>query len=384
MTSLLRYALRSLARRPATAALLAVSLGLAAGLPGAVRAVIAAFERELTARAGAAPLVLGAKGSGADLVLHALYFRTAPPGGMTLADRMAFDRLKLAESAPVLARATARGVPVVGTDGGYFRLRELVLASGGPIGRLGDCVLGAEAAGRLGLGPGGTFASDPENLFSRSGGVPVRLNVVGVLAPTGTADDGAAFVSLETAWLIAGLGHAHASVAAIHAHEEGIGTDPDAGFLEVTDDNVGRFHFHGNRDRFPLTAVIARPRDEKARLLLAARYLGREGGVQLAEADRVVSELLEVALRLRRLFDANAAATAVTAAMLCASVVALTLRLRRGEIRTMGRLGLSRGRIAALVGLEFGLIALAAVLIAAGVAWAASLWAPALFRWLVL
>lgn len=382
MTTLLRLALRSLARRPTTAALLAASLGLAFGLPGATRAIVAAFEQELRGRADTAPLVLGAKGSRSDLVLHALYFGSVPPGEITAADRKAFDRQQLAESAPLLAKATARGVPVIGTDGSYFRLRKLVLAAGGPIKRLGDCVLGSEAADRLGRRPGGRLATDARNLFSLSGGVPVRLRVVGVLAPTGTADDDAAFVSLETAWLIEGLGHSHANPQ--QSHDGNPDQDPARGFIEVTDENVGRFHFHGSRDRFPLTAVIARPRDEKARLLLVGRYLDGKQGVQLAEADRVVRELLDVALRLRRLFDASAAATALTALLLSGTVVALTLRLRRAEIRTMSRIGLSRGRIALLLGTEFGLIALTAILIAAGVTFAASAAAPTLFRWLVL
>lgn len=379
---LLRLALRSLARRPMTAALLAVSLGLAFGLPGAVRAIVAAFERELGERAEAAPLVLGAKGSRSDLVLHALYFGTAPPGEITVADRKALDRRQLADSAPLLVKATARGMPVVGTDGGYFRLRQLVLAAGGPIERLGDCVLGSDAADRLDLRPGDHLATDLQNLFSLSGGVPVRLQVTGVMAATGTADDSAAFVSLETAWLVQGLGHSHANPT--RPHDGSPDQDPAGGYLEVTDQNVGGFHFHGDRDRFPLTAVIARPRDEKARLLLVGHYLDGKQGVQLAEADRVVRELLDIALRLRRLFDANAAATALTALLLSGTVIALTLRLRQAETRTMTRLGLSRARIALLLGAEFGLIGVVAILVAAGVTFAASAAAPMLFRWLVL
>jgi len=382
MTAVFRFALRSLARRPATAMLLAVSLGLAFGLPGAVRAVVTAFDRELRSRAAAAPLVLGEKGSGSDLVLHALYFQGSPPGRITVADRKAFDRNELAGSVPILAGATARGVPVVGTDVGYFRLRGLWLSAGGPAARMGDAVVGADAARQLGLAPGGKPATDPENLFGRSGGVPVRLRVVGVLRPTGTADDSAVFVSLETAWLIAGLGHAHAASAAGHKHEDGT-TANAGGFVEVTDENVRRFHFHGNRDRFPLTAVLTRPRDEKARLLLVGRYLNAER-VQLAEGDRVVARLLDVALRLKRLFDAHAAATLATSLLLCGTVIALTVRLRGSEIRTMGRLGISRPRIVALIAVEFGMIAAGAAVVAAGVAYGAAAAAPALFRWLVL
>ncbi|HEX6985919.1 MAG TPA: ABC transporter permease [Planctomycetaceae bacterium] len=379
---ILRFAFRSLARRSVTAVLLVICLGVAFGLPGAVRSVVAAFEQELTTRAEAVPLVLGAKGSRADLVLHALYFRTAPPGEITVADWQAFGRDAPAEIAPLCVRATARGVPVVGTDGTYFRLRGLALASGDPLTRLGDCVLGAEAADRLGLGPGDRLATDIESLFSLSGGVPVRLRVVGVMAPTGSADDAAAFVSLETAWLVAGLGHTHANPR--EEHDEPPTSDAAEGYIEVTDENVGRFHFHGNRNRFPLTAVIAEPRDAKARLLLVGRYLDGRGDVQLAEADRVLREILGMALRLRRLFDVNAAVTVAATLLLCGAVVALTVRLRWSEVRTMDRLGLSRGRIVVLFAVEFGVVALAAAVLAGGITAGAGAAAPALFRWLVL
>ncbi len=382
MTAIARFALRSLGRRPLTAVLLATSLGIAFGLPGAIRAVVSAFEQDLTARADAAPLVLGSSGSRSDLVLHALYFQNEPPGEIRLSDKKSLDRENLAETVPLCVRATVRGLPVVGTDGGYFKLRKLSLGSGRPITRLADCVLGSEAADRLGLLTGGTVATDPKNLFGASGGVPVRLRITGVLAPTGTADDSAAFVSLDTAWLVAGLGHAHASRAGGHVHPEGAEPVP-SGFIEVTDENVKRFHFHGNKDRFPLTAVIAVPKDNEARLLLFARYAVRDDGPALVESDRVLQDILGTAVRVRRLFDANAAVTATATILLSVAVVALTLRLRGSEVHTMHRLGLSRSRIAALFGTEFGVIAAGAALLAVAIAVAARSAAPALLEWFV-
>ncbi|MGC1274915.1 MAG: ABC transporter permease [Planctomycetaceae bacterium] len=378
----LRLGLRSLARRPVTAALLVFGLGVAFGLPGAVRAVVAAFEQELTSRADAAPMVAGAQGSRADLVLHALYFRTAPPDEITVADWKSLAVVTRGITAPLCVKATARGAPVVGTNGAYFRLRNLLLASGEPLVRLGDCVLGAEAADRLGVGPGDRLATDVDSLFSLGGGVPVRLRVVGVMAATGSADDSAVFVSLDTAWLVAGLGHSHAGQPPDRTGPAA--SEPADGFIEVTDENAGRFHFHGNRGRFPLTAVLVEPHDEKERLRLIGRYLDGTGDVQLAEADRVLRNIFDVALRLRRLFDVNALVTAIATLLLCGAVVALTIRLRQAEVRTMNRLGLSRSRIAALFAVEFGYVGIGAAVLATVITLAASAAAPALFRWLVL
>lgn len=380
MIFLARYALRSLARRPVTSACLAICLGIALGLPSALRAIVNAFQHEISARADAAPLVLGARGSNADLVLHTLFFRHTPPGTIPVGAQNALDQLGLCESVPLCIRASIRDVPVVGTDASYFRLRNLSLASGQPIQRLGDCVLGASAAQRLNLQPASRIATSPTSLFSGSGGTPVRLSIKGVLAPTGTADDDAAFVSLETAWLIEGLGHGHANPEQSHAEGE---ATTSSGFIEVTDDNVESFHFHGRRERFPLTSIIAVPQSEKDRLLLIANYARNDSGPALAESDRVLQDLLDVAVRVRRLFEAMTAVMGLATFVLCITVVALTIRLRSSELSTMYRLGLPRSRIVLLFTFELLFVGIAALAVSLGIVAAASLAGPTLFRAIV-
>jgi putative ABC transport system permease protein len=376
-----RYALRSLARRPVTSACLAVCLGIAVGLPFAVGAIVETFQREIAARADAAPLVLGAQGSDADLVLHSLFFRHAPPGAIQVRDKEELDRLKLSESVPLCIRASIRDVPVVGTDGSYFRLRKLTLASGTPIARLGDCVVGANAAERLGVEPGSRIATSPTSLFSGNGGTPVRLSVRGVLARTGTADDDAAFVSLETAWLIEGLGHGHANPE--KSHGEGETPSVASGFIEVTDENFTSFHFHGRRERFPLTAVIAIPRSEKDRLLLIAHYTRKDSGPSLVESQRVLQDLLDVAVRVRTLIEAVTAVMALATCVLCVAIIALTMRLRSPELAAMYRLGIPRSRILLLYTLEFLFVGIAALAIGSGIVMAATILGPSLFRAIV-
>ena len=56
--------------------------------------------------------------------------------------------------------------------------------------------------------------SSPAGAFDVAGTFPLKMKVVGVLAPTGTADDEAVFVDLKTAWVIAGLAHGHTDVTA--------------------------------------------------------------------------------------------------------------------------------------------------------------------------
>ena len=54
---------------------------------------------------------------------------------------------------------------------------------------LGECVLGSEVAEILGTEVGGTVISSPESVFDLAGTYPLKMEVVGVLAPSFTADD---------------------------------------------------------------------------------------------------------------------------------------------------------------------------------------------------
>ena len=69
-----------------------LSLAITIWLPVTVRLVLDQFRREISERANATPLVLGAKGSRIDLALHALYFDTLPPADTTMAEVESIDR----------------------------------------------------------------------------------------------------------------------------------------------------------------------------------------------------------------------------------------------------------------------------------------------------
>ena len=68
----------------------------------------------------------------------------------------------LARAIPLHVGLAAGGQPIVGTELAYFEWRGLELAAGRSMASLGECVLGAEAAKRLGAGPGDAVVSSPE------------------------------------------------------------------------------------------------------------------------------------------------------------------------------------------------------------------------------
>jgi len=339
-------------------------------LPLTVNGLVVRYQAGLLERAAATPLVAGGLGSRFDLVLHALYFRGNVPRPLRMADMDTMRATGYAEPIPLYVRYTAKHVPIVGTTLDYFDFRQLRIAQGEQLLQLGDCVLGAEAAAALKLGPGDRLMTDPENVFDIAGAYPVNMRVVGVLVPAGTPDDRVVFVDVKTAWLIAGNAHGHQNVTeeALVLSRSASNVTANAAlpeFTEVTAENIASFHFHGDPADLPVTAILPVPVDEKSATLLRGRYQGADATLQLLTPRGVVEELMSLVFRIKRFFDANAVLVAGATGLFLVLVVMLSVRLRRPEMETMHRLGCARGMMVKLVVAELVAIALASVAFAA-------------------
>lgn len=348
---------------------LVVALSLTLFLPLAAQVGMLRFQEHSLQRAASTPLILGARGSRFGLAIHALYFRGESPTTFHLQESLRIQESGLAETIELHTRFRARGAAIVGTTKRYFELRRLRLSSGQPIRRLGDCVVGAAAASRMGIKPGDRLLSESDNLFNLSGPTPLNMRVTGVLARTGTADDEIVLCDLETTWLIEGIGHGHAvegeDDAGEGTHQHAAGRQFLQSHQEVTDENVKSFHFHGKRDHFPITAVIALPKSEKAEALLLGKYLSPDLTLQMLRPVEVVHELLQVISQLRRLFELSMLLLTFATGLLAILVLSLSIRLRQREIRTMYLLGCSRGKVLQLVSTQLLLVIVFATSLAA-------------------
>ncbi len=200
----------------------------------------------------------------------------------------------LARAIPLYTRFHVRGHTIVGTSLDYFGFRTLQIAEGRALAVIGECVLGAEVGRRLGAVPG---------VLRREG-----TNIV-----------------------------ANASVLQ---------------YNEVTPDNIDSFHFHGDPNTFPITAVIAVPHDAKSSALLQGRYLGDDELVQIVRPIEVMDELLQTILTVQS-FVVTAVVIVGLATLATATLVfMLSLRLRRREIETMVKIGGSRASIFAVLATE--------------------------------
>src|SRR5690606_22398784 len=178
-------------------------------LPVATRAATASFEQSLRARARATPLVAGAPGNRFDLAFSALHFRAGDLAPVPLRQVEELAASGLGTPVGLSVRFTVRGEPLVGVGAEYFDLRKLRAQTGELPAMMGDVALGHALADRLDLAVGDQAYSDQRELYDISVGAAMKLTVTGVLAPTGGPDDHAAFVDLNTIWLLEGLAHGH-------------------------------------------------------------------------------------------------------------------------------------------------------------------------------
>ena len=358
-----------LRRRRVAASVMVAGVALSLYLPLAAHWAANAFDKALGARAATTPMIVGARGSRFDLVLHGLYFRARSEGTMAHGEFAALREARHGRVIPLHAQFTAGGQPVVGTSLDYFEFRKLQLARGESMALLGDCVLGANAARELNLNSGDKLKTDRQNLFDLAGDYPLQLNVTGVLAATGTADDEGVFVDVKTAWIIAGHGHGHDAQETNAPSAKLVKTH-----LEITPENMGTFHFHGDTTALPLTAILVEPTDAKESAMVMSRYQN-SGQLQALKPPVVVAEMMGIVMRVRQFLDANYALVASATGLLLALIVALSRRLRAREMETLFLLGCSRGTQFALQAAELLIIFAAAIVLALAAAWATVGWA---------
>ena len=275
-------------------------------VPAATQVLLSTSERVLLSRGAATPLLLGSRGSQLDLTMSALYFSEERPDPVAMREVEDIWDGGLAVPIPVHTAFSSGGFRIVGTTLDYFDFRRLKLSEGRGLSLLGDAVIGADVAKAMGRGVGDALVSSPENLFDLDGVYPLEMPIVGVLAPTNSPDDQAVFVDIKTAWVIQGIGHGHEDAVTAAEVADGTAALSSAAVLQyqrITSDNIQSFHFHGNQDDFPASAVIVVPNDTRAATILKGRYLETGKPTQLIEPGAVVQSLVDRIFRIKTLLD---------------------------------------------------------------------------------
>ena len=362
---------------------LVAALTLILFLPVGLRVLVRQGAERLVARAVATPLLVGAPGSPTELVLSSLYFESDVQETLPYSEAARIRDTGLAEAIPLHVRFRVRDQPIVGTTPEYFAFRGLHAVDGRFAAVLGEAVLGDRAARDLGVAVGDHVISSPESLFDIAGVYPLRMPVVGVLAPSDSPDDDAVFVDVKTAWVIQGLGHGHEDLSRPEAapgvlEREGnvvIGNAAVVQYNEITAENIDSFHFHGDPSRFPLTAVIAVPRDEKASALLQGRYQ-EVPGVRMVRPEVVMGDLLATVFTVERYVVAGAVGVGLATLATVVLVFLLSLRQRARERETLEKIGAAPRAIRVLMASEAVFVLLVAGAMALTLTWLAGRFGP--------
>jgi putative ABC transport system permease protein len=391
MRDVLYLAWRYLAYNKVKTAVLVAAVTVTVYLPAGLQILVSQSAAELTARAQATPLLVGAKGSPLELVLNSLYFASDTPSTLPYAQVSRVEESGLARAIPLYTRYRAHEGRIVGTTLEYFEFRGLEIARGRTLEMLGECVLGARVARQANLEPGDYVLSAKESVFDITD-YPLKMKVVGVLKPVGTADDEVVFVDVKTAWVIEGLGHGHQDLRQPGASSGVLRTEGKkiianasvVVYNEITPENLSSFHFHGDPETFPLTSVIVLPPDEKSSTLLQGRYLGDKEVVQIVKPTTVMNELLDTILTVRNYVLVAVVLVGVATLATMILVFTLSLQLRKREIETMRKIGGSRLRMGSIVIMEIAGVLLAGLLLAGLLSLLTAAVAPVATRALIL
>jgi len=353
--------------------ILITCITLIAVLPIALEMLLTESQRQLLSRANSTPLLIGSKGSALDLVMNNLYFGEEISETISMTQSQEVFDSELAVPIPVYVRFKARGFPVVGVTLDYFDFRELRIDEGRQIAILGEAVLGAAAAEKLELGPGDSLVTTPETVFDLAGIYPLKLEIVGVLAPQHPTDDLAVFVDLKTAWVVQGLGHGHDDLA--KTQDSSVILKKSNGNIvanaklvehnEITPGNLDSFHFHGDQSIYPLSGIIAVPKDHRSETILRGRYqvAGEDTPLQITRPIRVVENLLDRIYQIKNVLDAVIYLVGLATILAIILVFSLSLRLRERELATNFKIGCSKLMTVQLVIAEISIIVLLSALI---------------------
>lgn len=206
MKAVLLLALKSAWARRLTLGIMLVAIALATALLLAVERLRADARHGFIHAASGVDLVVGPRGSGVQLLLHAVFHAGAASHAMRRDSFEALARHPAVDWALPLALGDSHhGFAVLGTRSEYFaRYRygdgqSLAFTAGQAFGPLFEAVLGSAVAAELGYRIGERIAlSHGLEHDGHDAHEDKPVTVVGILAPTGTPVDRSVFVSLET------------------------------------------------------------------------------------------------------------------------------------------------------------------------------------------
>ncbi|HAM71895.1 MAG TPA: hypothetical protein DCM86_09660 [Verrucomicrobiales bacterium] len=203
--TLFRLVAKSLRQHALSTSITALSIALATGLWLSVWVVKTQAQATFTSVSAGFDAVLGARGSGLQLVLNAVFHLESSPGNLPYSDFEEIQRDgRVALAVPLAVGDNFQGYRLVGTTPELFEKAEYAPARrfrASPGGRLFDparreAVVGSFAARRLGLKVGDSFHPFHGLLYDERSQHSETYVVVGILEPSNTPADRVIWIPL--------------------------------------------------------------------------------------------------------------------------------------------------------------------------------------------
>lgn len=326
--SLFSLAMAYVLQRRAVTILSVASIGLGTGLILIVLGVGTAARQSFLQQSQHYDLIAGAVGSETGLVFTALFHADQPRGNMPYADYQAIAKIPWVKAAyPFCLGDQVRGAPIVGTTIEFLRQERdgvaiFPLATGRLFEADFEMVAGADAADRLGLSLGDEVVGAHGAVGTGAEHDDAPYKVVGLLKPTGTAQDRALFTTVPSYWKI------HGAPPASQAAPAG---------------------FDDTREEVTLVLLhVARPR-----ILQLQQSLARQFGLLVVRPAPVLERMFEQVLTpVEEVLLLYGYAVVLVAACSIASSLYLTTLVRRHDLAVLRAIGATPREIVTLVVLE--------------------------------
>ncbi len=352
--------------------LIMLALSVVFYLPVGLDLLINNTEKELMSRAEQTDLVIGMESNPTDLTLSTLYF-TGQEGIQTfgIGEKKTIDSLGFGISIPVLTNLLASGIPLVGTDLDYFKYRSLKVVEGRFFQKIGQCVIGYEAAELLYKKVGSSVITSSDNFLNLSGVYPLELQIVGILEECNCPDDDVIFTDLKSNWIAMGIGHGHEEDA---KDESGLTfsktdsmvryTEKVKMYQEINEKNIETFHFHGDQSHNPISAIIFWPDDEKSLAIFRGKIESGEVALKGFVPKEVISQVMNGIFRFESIFNSISLVSLISTLVIFAMIVFLSIRIRKEQIETMLIMGSSSAKVRLILCYEIALIFVGSILFA--------------------
>jgi len=377
----LAIVLRSLRARRLSTIITALTVAIAVALLLVLLTLRSAAALAFNRGGGNAHLLVSADSSPLTTVLNGLFYAAPPQRPLTLAKIDELRAIFPFEWAIATQQGDSyRGNPTLAIDPVYFE--KFQPAAGEPWvfrdgralkraakGEAFEVVVGSTAALNTGLTIGDHIHLTHGSGSSREDHGHVHdeysFDVVGVLAPTGTAHDRALFVDIESSWIL----HAHdrrERDGSLHKDDEEHAHDDHAHDHEH-EPSADDAHDHGHGHAHAMTTAADLIDDDRLVTGLLLRLPARAGSttpaalqqvhdmlrrdttIMVAQPAEEIRKLLNIVGNIDGLFLTMAAAVLVSSSIAIMLALYDGMAARRRQIAVLRVLGFSRGRIAGLV-----------------------------------